>query len=239
MSQPPVIVAAQGGLRSLLARLFWQVHSPVTVLVGAPPAVCLQTLATATRPSTKRLHHRDLFQEGRRYYLQPLAAGFRLTSDTRVFWGERRRRTGSAAVLDGRFSAAGENDGMVTLMRLNARMTPVALATALLLPLFIASIVAYMPWDRSIIITLIVALFALGWISQRFNAAYQANEMVFFVRKVMEDLPQANVPELVAHGPDLVVNKPANNESPSADFMSEWERFYGEQVAKEREGESE
>ncbi len=237
MTSPPNTAEAEGGVRAFFARTLWQVHSPVTVLIGAPPTVCVQTLATATRPSTKRLHHRDLFQEGRRYYLQPLESGFRLTSDTRVFRGERRRRTGSAAVLDGKFSAAGENGGMVTLMRLNARMTPAALATALLLPLFISSIVAYMPWDRSIVITLIVALFVLGWVSQRFNAAYQANEMVFFVRKVMEDLPQANVPELVSHGPDLVMERPVNGASPSADFMSEWERFYEEQVAREREGE--
>ncbi len=232
MTSPQHVANASGGVRAFFTRVLWQVYPSATVLVGAAPQECLQMLVMAARPSTERLHHRDLFQEGRRYYVQPLENGFRLTSDTRVFWGERRRRTGSAAILDGRFSAAGENSGMITLLRLNARMTPMALATALLLPLFIASIVAYMPWGRPIVITLIAALFLLSWISQRFNAAYQANEMVFFVRKVMEDLPQAKVPELAARGPDVVMKAP-----PRDVFMSEWERFYEEQSARERGGE--
>ncbi len=78
---------------ALPLRALWQVHPPGTLMIGAAPEACLHTLLTATRPSTSRLHHRELFHDGRRYYVQRQSSGFRLTSDTRVFWGSKRQRT--------------------------------------------------------------------------------------------------------------------------------------------------
>jgi hypothetical protein len=213
-------------------RALWQVHPPVAVLVGVAPQMCLQTLITATRPSVHRLHHRELFTEGRRYYLQPRMDGFRLTSDSKVFWGKRKQRQGAAAILDATFVQSG-GDSLVTLVRLRSRMKPSAVLSALLLPAFMTTILIYLPWGTSLVVFLIIALFLLSWLGHRFNAAYQANEMVYFVRKVLEDLPSVTIPELVASGPDLVVDP---QKAPRADihteFMNEWERFYQERTGE-------
>ena len=68
------------------------------------------------------------------------------------------------------------------------------------------------------------ALFSLSWVSQRFNAAYQANEIVYFISRVMEDLPAVEVAALPERGPDVVID-PAERT-----FLSEWERFYDAQT---------
>lgn len=206
-------------------RALVQVHPPVTLMVGAQPDVCVRTLATAARPSTSRLHHRDLFQEGRRYYIQPRGDGFRMITDTRVFWGSRRQRTPAVVVLHGQVSAAGTDDSL-SILRLRARMKPTAMLTALALPLFIAWILTYMPWGAPLIVFLITVLVGLSWLGTRFNAAFQANEMVYFVRTVLDDLPQANIIALSpAPAPDVIVSQQA---PPVADFQREWERTYGE-----------
>lgn len=209
---------------ALPLRALWQVHPPVTLMIGAVPEACLHTLLTATRPSTSRLHHRELFHEGRRYYLQRQSDGFRLTSDTRVFWGSRRQRTRSVTLISGAFSRGGSETQPVTFLRLRAQMRLAATISALLLPAFVSSILVMLPWQPSAIVVLIAALFGLSWTSQRFNAAYQANEMIYFVSKVMEDLPPAAIAALPERGPDVIIN-PAERT-----FLSEWERFYDAQT---------
>lgn len=205
-------------------RALWQVHPPVTLMIGAAPEACLHTLLTATRPSTSRLHHRELFHDGRRYYVQRQSGGFRLTSDTRVFWGSKRQRTRSVTLVTGAFSRGGSDSQPVTFLRLRAQMKLAAALSALLLPAFISSILIALPWDPAAVLVLIAALFSLSWVSQRFNAAYQANEIVYFISRVMEDLPAVEVAALPERGPDVVID-PAERT-----FLSEWERFYDAQT---------
>lgn len=196
----------------------WQLHPPVAVVVRASPAECLRTLATATKPSTQRLHLRDLFAEGRRYYLKPLEAGFRLTSDNRPLWGGRRRSRVAAAVM-GEFSSPADE---ITSIRLHSRINILYLISSLFIPLFFTSIIVYMPWSNAAITLIAVLLFALSLIGHRFNAALQVNEMIYFVQKVMEDLPPVEVLELPTGSPDVVVK--------SSDFREEWRKFYREQT---------
>lgn len=195
-------------------------HRPVALVVRADPAQCVQTLIEAARPSTERLHLRSVFMEGRRYYIQARPNGFRITSDTRQFWGSRRRRTGVAAAVFGAVSTL-EGDGSVTVMRLTTRVHVPYLISAFLIPGFIGSILLNIPWEIAVRLTVIAALFLLSWFGHWVNAALQANEMIYFVRKAMEDLPPVEVGELAASVPH-VVNKPRD------DFRAAWQKFYDE-----------
>lgn len=207
------------GLNRFLWNAVWRLYPPVALAVGASSDDCLRTLAEASRPSTSKLHLRDLFSEGRRYYIQPNSGGFRLTSDHRPMWGRRRQRTPVAAYIIGTFSTL-QNDNQITLVRIHARMYLLYTLSALLIPTFFASILIYMPWSPWVLAFLIAALYLLSWLGHRMNAAMQVNEMVYFVQKVFEDLPPVLFAELPAPSPDVVIA--------DSEFMSEWQRFYRE-----------
>jgi hypothetical protein len=185
--------------------------------VQASPAVCLRTLATAARPSQERLHLRDLFTEGRRYYLHPSRKGFRLTSNSRVPW--RRGRTGFTAVVSGTFSPAGD----VTRILLRARITIPYLVQVFFIPVFISSIIIFAPWQRPVIGAAILLLFGLSWFGHRLNAMLQAGEMVFFVQKALEDLAPADIPLIPANSDNTVTLE--------REFRQQWNKFYEEHKA--------
>jgi hypothetical protein len=184
--------------------------------------VCLQTLGVGARPSTERLQLRNLFADGRRYYVQPLANGFRLTSDSRRPYGSRRRRTPVAAALFGNFTEA--EGGAVTIIRLRARINALYMLNALLIPAFITSLILFMPWSRGVITSLIVGMFGLSLVAHRLNAALQANALVYFVQKVLEDLPSAELAQLGATNPEVV----APPSPAQAGFREQWQKFYEE-----------
>lgn len=197
--------------RRLLDRL-WFVHAPVVLIVRATPAICLQTLITATRPSTQRLHHRNLFASGRRYELQSREGGFRLRTTSKVIW-HYRYRTRSAAVLDGMFYEMGDD---ITRIQLDTHISIREILDFVLIPTFMASIIIFVPWHPAVVTSLVAALYGLSWTAHRYNAAFEANEMVFFVQKVMEDLEPAEIKSLQSTSPDLIYHQ----------FDDEWEKFY-------------
>ncbi len=197
----------------------WQLHPPVAVVVRASQGQCLHTLFTAAKPSANRLHLRNVFAEGRRYYLFPQDGGFKLTSDNRLPWGGRRNRTRVAAVVYGRFSSP---DDEITLVRLYSRMNLPYLISGLLLPLFFAWLVVAMPWSRVATVVIVMLLFGLSLVGHRFNAALQVNEMIYFVQKALEDLPRAEISALPATGADVFMT--------NSDFREQWYRFYREQT---------
>jgi hypothetical protein len=201
--------------QTLLRRLlgwFWYVHAPVVLIVKTTPAVCLQTLATASRPSSQRLHHRNLFASGRRYEIQRRENGFRMRTTSKVSW-HYRYRTKSAAVLDGCFYDMG-ND--ISRIQMETHISLRELLDFILLPTFMTSIIVFVPWNSTIITGLVIALYVLSWIGHRSNAAIEANEMVYFVQKALEDLEPAEIRSLHANSPDLIYGK----------FDDEWEKFY-------------
>lgn len=200
-------------------RRLWRVYPTGLLTVAASPAECLQTISTAARPSQSRLHLRNVFANGRRYYLRPLLEGFELHSDSATFWN-RRRRTQRAAIIEGELVPAGD----ITTVRLYARMRVRYWLLALFMPTWIASIVIYAPWPPALTVVVIVSLYGLALAGTRLEAALQAHEMVFFVRKALEDLPAGNIAELSAQT-DVIID-PAQRE-----FPSEWERFYEEMRA--------
>ena len=210
------------GFGQRLLGIVWYVHSPAALMVQAAPVECMQALAVAAKPSQQRLHLRNLFTEGRRYYLQPALDGFRLTSSSRIPW--RRGRTTIAAVLLGRFSDAGDG---ATRLELYARMRLVYFLDIFFIPSFITSIMVFAPWPTWLITLLAVALYALSWTWHRLTATLQAADMVYFVQKALEDLTPYQTPALAASAPDVV----------APDFRQEWERFYHQR--KNNEGAAE
>jgi len=204
---------------------FWRnpfvLHTPVAMVVRADPAQTMQLLLEAARPSTERLHLRNLFMDGRRYYVQPRSGGFRITSDTRQFWSSsKRNRTGVASALFGEVSTLEGNDE-ITSIRLTTRIHAPYIVGSFFIPAFISTIIASMPWEIPVRVVLIVVLFGLSWFGHWVNAALQVSEMIYFVRRALEDLPPVEVAELDANVPH-VVNKPRD------DFRAEWQKFYDE-----------
>lgn len=199
-------------LRALYQRLLlhmWYVHPSVVLRLNAVPTLCLQTLSTAARPSTQRLHLRNLFAEGRRYYLQAAGTGFQMTSNSKLPWS-LRRRTRLAAVLFGSF----EQDESGTFLRLRARMTVPFLLDIFLLPGWMGVLLAYGPLPAHTAAAAAIALVILSWLWHRFDAALQAAEMVYFVRVALSDLEQAEALSLAAG--DVV----------TGGFETQWEKFY-------------
>lgn len=198
----------------------WRLHAPVTIVVAAPPDECVRTLATASRPSQKRLHLRDVFNEGRRYYVRPREGGFTLTSDNRMLWGNSRTRAPRAAIIDGQLSSSA-GDTPFTYVRLRARWRIPYVLGGLLIPLFFASLVVYMPWPAPVAAVIATLLFLFSLAAHRLSAALQATDMIYFVRKAMDDLPPAVIPELATGAPQNVVTPNFDNE-----FREAWARYH-------------
>lgn len=204
-----------GRLRDGILGLFWYVHPTVLLLLAAPPPACLQTLALAAKPDVRRLHLRDLFADGRRYEVRVGSdlRRFTITTTHNIRW-QYRRRTSAVARLSGRIEPVGEGGARV---RLNIRIRLMYLLDTVLLPTFVASIVIYMNWHVTLIVAAVVALYTLSWLGHYYNAKFEANEMVYFVQKALEDFIPPPPPELAAASPEVTLER---------DFRAAWERFY-------------
>ncbi len=200
-----------------LWRSLWRVHEPVVLTVDAPRTQCVHTLIEAARPSQARLHLRDLFASGRRYYLQAQGEGFTLRSDSTLPWN-RRRRTRHLAVIEGRLSSV----GALTIIHLNAWLRTRYLLVALLLPTWMAGLLAYAAWPLAVKLALSAVLYGSALAAVWLEAAMQAHEMIVFVRKALEDLPRGEVAQLMTEVDQVVAS------SSAAAFSSEWERFVDE-----------
>jgi len=194
--------------QSALARL-WYVYPTVSLRLATTPNVCLNALTSAARPSTQRLHLRNLFAEGRRYYLHAAPAGFQMHSTSKLPWS-LRQRTRVAAVVFGVFDTEGE----VTVLRLRARMALPFLLDVLLLPAWMGVLLVFGPLPAPISAGAAAVLLGLSWLWHRYEAALQAAEMVYFVQVALTELQAAEAPALAAANPA------------AADFQAEWEKFY-------------
>ncbi len=202
-----------------------RLYPPAALAIGAPADECLRLLIASTRPSTRKLHLRDLFADGRRYHIKPDAEGFRLTSDNAPLWARRGQRSTVTAYLVGKFARL-EADAGVTLLRMHGRMYRLAWLRALLLPTLFGGMVLYFPWSAALETAIIVLFFATSIIVARLNAAMQVNEMVYFVHKVFADLPPVIPRELPQRNADVVYG--------AGDFAAEWQRFYESQQDSDR-----
>jgi hypothetical protein len=205
--------------RALLGRVLerlWITHPTVTLTIQATPNACLRALAEATRPRLDRLELRNLYTDGRRYYLQPTDNGFELTSDSKVYW--RRSRTAVASILDGTFRPG--DDGSLVL-HLRSRMRLLYFLDIFPVPAFVTSLLVFAPWSPGIIVLLAVTLFGLSIIWHRLTAALQAADMVYFVDKALEALAAPPPAPLPSGDADVI--------QPDAEFREVWRRYYEEQ----------
>ncbi len=190
------------------------------MVVHTTPASCLQILSIAAKPSVKRLHLRNLFAYGRRYYIQPIEDGFRVVTTNKVRW-HYRRRTSASAVLTGELTPIDETTTRITM---HVRIRLFYMLGAFLIPTFMASILVFVPWQRWVIIVLLGTLYLLSWFERRYNAALEANEMVYFVEIALEDFVPSEMLALGGKSPDVVYDR--------EDFSRAWERFYKEHKEK-------
>lgn len=201
-------------LRPLLG--MWYVHPDVTLLVYAPPTVCLGILVTASKPSKDRLHLRDLFIHGRRYhFVEGSPEGFRMVTTSKIPW-RRKDRTRSTATLTANFQVLDET---LTQINVTARIRIWNMWGRLMMPIFFTPLFLFAIW-QSPAIRLIetVAMYLLAWTSYRYSAAIDAHDMVYFIEKALEDFMPKSVAELSAHVPHVMDNR--------EDFPDAWEKFY-------------
>jgi hypothetical protein len=202
------------GLIQILLQRAWYVQPPVVLVIKATPGRCLQTMVTAAKPSSQRLHLRNLFASGRRYDLQPVEKGFTITTTSKLLW-RYRKRTSASAVLRGQFTTI---DDDITRIYMDIHIKLFYLLDVFLIPTFTASILIFVPWHPALLGAAILALYLLSWFGHRYNAALEANEMVFFVQKSLEDFVPTEILSLAAEASDVV--------TATREFRRAWEKFY-------------
>ncbi|MBZ0302361.1 MAG: hypothetical protein K8J31_21625 [Anaerolineae bacterium] len=200
-------------IRQAVLNRGWYVHPERVLLIGATPSACLQTLSQAARPSTQRLHLRNLFSDGRRYHLKPWKDGFLMSSTSRVPW--RRGRGRVAAVLMGTCS---EIDGGVTRVSLRARLALPFLLDVFVLPGWMSLLLLFGPLPLPVGAGASLLLLALSWAWHWYAAVMQATEMIYFVQVALDDLPAAVIPVMASQTANTVY----------ADFHEQWQKFYDE-----------
>jgi hypothetical protein len=182
-----------------LARL-WYLQPPTALLLHGTPNRALHDLALAARPSTERLHLRDFFRDGRRYYVYRHAGGFAMQSNRRIPW-MRRRRTRMAAVLLGTFSEFGSS---ATGLRLRARLSVPFFLDIFPLPLIILILLLAGPMPTGFALLSGAALLILSWLWHRYTAVMQILDMQHFVRAALAEIEVLDAPELPASAAEVV-----------------------------------
>jgi hypothetical protein len=197
----------------------WFIHQPVTFFINATSQTCVQTLQTATRPSTDRLHHRNLFLSGRRYHFQGRRDGFRLTTTAAKRW-RYPKRTASSIVMWGTFNDLDEH---LTRLTLRSRADVGFLIDALLVPSGITLLMSAAPWPPGLMMLLAFLLYALSWGEHRSQMVLEAREMIWFTQRVLDDLEKPERP-LLGQGTsqDVIYDR--------REFDREWELFYRDQM---------
>lgn len=199
------------GLRGL-----WSILDPVVINVDAPPDVVLRMLDSAAHPSIERLHLREVFVEGRRYFMQATDSGFRMVTTSKTLLN-RTRRTEASAVLTATLASAGDGK---TSIAVRARLRPVSFLYTFWMPVIMIYLLLPVPWPRVLAVGIIVAIFGFAWGTLHYGAALEANEMVFFIRKTFENLPKFTPGVLSASSADMTVN--------GSDFEVLWDKFVRE-----------
>ena len=210
-----------------ILRRIWYVGTTSVVLIQAPTNVCIKALADATKPNARQLQHRNLYTDGRRYFLQLHKHGFRMTTTRSVSWNYRRR-TGSTTIMYGRVVTFGDD---LTQIQLHARMNLTYLATSMSIwmTIFVISWLVYAPWNDVIVACLVLTLITLAWAGHRISSILDSNAMVWFVQRVLEEFDEGEIPEL-SSAPDP--HKVVIGTEQGHDFEREWDKFY--QAHKEK-----
>jgi hypothetical protein len=204
-------------LRQALLKRVWYVHPGAYLRVKLSPSQIFKILEIAAKPSVERLHLRDVFSRGRRYFIYAEKGGsFRMVTTNKIPWYPRR--TSASAILNGDFEPI---DDTSTRLKLHSRIQIFYLLQSFVMPTFMASMLVFMPWRVAIIVLCIGALYGLSWLAHRYNAALEAYEMVFFIEKALEDFIPAPPPVLASESTvaDVVIEN---------GFAAAWDKFVNE-----------
>lgn len=211
----PELAPTRPSVWQWLLRRVWYLHAPTQLMLNATPAQALAALQTAAKPSVERLHLRNVFADGRRYFLQfEPPNGFTLRTTSKVSW-HPRRRTASVSVMHGRFVVLGDT---LTRLELSSHIVFFYLLDVFLLPTFLLTLIITMPWGAPVIVALTLALYGLSWAWHHSSAMLEAQEMLFFVDKALaEFIPPP--PEPLGEGAQVVVDV-------LPDFARAWQKVH-------------
>jgi len=209
-------------LRRLLRPLMgmWYVHPDITLIAYGSPAVVLGMLVQASKPSTERLHLRNLFAHGRRYhFVGGSADGFRMQTTSKVPW-RRRERTRATAILNANFKKL---DDDLTQINITANIRLANMYTGFLVPIFFTPLFLFAVWHHPVVrIAMMIGIYGFAWMAYRYSAAVDAHDMVYFIEQSLVDLMPKSVAELAEHVPHVVDRR--------EEFSDAWEKFYESQT---------
>lgn len=200
-------------------RHIWSIQAPSIIHVDAPPETCMALLSKAAQPSIDQLHLRDAFAEGRRYFIEATADGFRMMTTSKALIN--RRRTESQAILRGQVTNAGE---FSTSIAFRGDLRPIALFSSLWIPAGMIWLLWPVPWPRMLIVGLLTVIWGFAWAGLRYGAALEIAEMVYLIHKAFENVPKFEPTALPAPS-DTIIN--------DGDFEAMWDQF-----VRERQNES-
>ena len=212
-------------LYKFILSAFWYIQPQTVLLVNDSAKSSLESVRQATKRHSNQLHLRDLFVDGRQYHVQQYGDGFIMLTTSRQYWryfqGIMRipKRTYTSARLLASMQPIHEEYTRICI-RSHIRMK--YLLDIIYIPAFITSIIIYMPWNAWIILSLSLALLSFSVLYHRFHAAYQANEMLFFIEKVLSDKIVVDLPAFNAYS---VIEEFQSAET-RQDFDKVWEKFY-------------
>ncbi len=197
-------------------RLLLNRNRTIYLTVRATPNECTQMLQRASRPSTHRLQDRNLFSQGRRYTLEAESHHFRMLTTSKQTWHHRRTRP--SALLYAEYTRLAPD---ITRVALRTRIRSTRLLEALLIPTFMASILVSISWPIPLIAVCIVSIYAVSILLTIYTAKIEANEMIYFVEKVLEEFEPVDVMALAADIPYV-----QDDSASPREFAKEWEKFY-------------
>lgn len=192
-------------------RHLWSIQPPSAIHVDVPPEVCLSLLSKASRPSIDRLHLRETFAEGRRYFIEPTSDGFLITTNSKGFIN--RRRTESLTELRAQVTGFGEHG---TSIIFRGHLRPIRFVSSLWIPVGMICLLWPVPWPRMFVVGLLSVIFGFAWAGLRYGAALEIAEMTYFIHKAFE-----NVPKFVP----IALPTPSDINVSGGDFDVLWDQF--------------
>lgn len=173
---------------------------PIHLNVAIPAESVARTLDAAATPSTQRLHMRDAFAEGRRYYIDPFDGGFRMATTSKSLFA-RGRRTSALCVLSAQVEPISESESRIVL---EPRLRGLAFVGALVVPTVLSMLLLPVPWPPVLLALISVIAYTASIVGLLTGARLEAYEMLYFVEKAFEDMRKFSLAQLAPVSQDII-----------------------------------